>query len=180
MNLIEHAKKELEIAGLFDKDSDYNGMLGTAVMELIENFSKQGHSGHSASIVVDIFNKLAKYKPLSPLTGEESEWVNVEGPDGNMHQNNRNSAVFKDSKDGKPYFIDAYVKRTPNGNKWCGRLHLKDGRSVGRCYIKDFSSMPTIVIDVLEKEVEKDNWDIWVEDESQLEALAKYYEFEIK
>ena len=180
MSLITHAKKELELAGLFDKDSGYNGMLGTSVMELIELFSKQGHSGHSASMVVDIFKKLASYKPLQPLTGEDSEWVNVEGPDGNTYQNNRNSAVFKDSKDGNAYFIDAYVKRTPNGHRWCGRLHLKDGRSVGSCYIKDFSNMPTIVIDVLEKEVEKDNWDMWIEDESQLAELAKYYEFEIK
>ena len=107
-------------------------------------FSKQGHSGHSASMVVDIFKKLASYKPLQPLTGEDSEWVNVEGPDGNMYQNNRNFAVFKDSKDGKAYFSNAYVKRTPNGSRWGGQLYLKDGRSVGRCYIRDFSNMPTI------------------------------------
>lgn len=36
MNIIEFAKNELEIAGMFDKDSDYNGMIGDAVMELIK------------------------------------------------------------------------------------------------------------------------------------------------
>ena len=30
-NLELHAKKEMEIAGLFKKDSDYGGMLGDAV-----------------------------------------------------------------------------------------------------------------------------------------------------
>lgn len=180
MSLIEHAKKEMELAGLFDKDSDYGGMISQSVMELIEVFSKQGHSGESASTVIYVFNKLASYKSLQPLTGEDSEWVNVEGPDGNLYQNIRNSAVFKDGKDSRAYFIDAYVKRTPNGHRWSGRLNLKDGRSVGRCYIKDFDNIPTIVIDVLEKEITKDDWEMWIEDESQLEKLAKYYDFEIK
>lgn len=179
MGLISYAKKELEIAGLFDKDSDYNGLLGHAIMELIEVFSKQDHSGFSASIVIDVFKKLASYKPLQPLTGKDNEWVNGGMLEDNMYQNIRNSAVFKDSKDGKPYFIDAYVKRTPNGHRYSGQLHLKDGRRVGPCYIKDFSNMPTIVIDVLEKEIEKDNWETWVKDESQLEELAKYYDFEL-
>ena len=39
--------------------------------------------------------------------------------------------------------------------------------------------MPTITIDVLEKEVAKDDWEMWVKDESSLEELAKYYDFEI-
>jgi hypothetical protein len=177
MKLIEHAKKELELSGLFDKNSDYNGMLGENVIELIETFSKQGHSGHTASIVSDLFNKLSRFKPISPLTGKDDEWCEIEN---GVYQNRRNSAVFKAGKDGRAYFIDAYVKRTPNGNYWSGRLEFKDGRSIGKCYIKDFNDMPTITINVLEREVNKDDWESWIEDESQLEKLAKHYEFEIK
>lgn len=185
MTLIEHARHELELNGLFDKKSDtrvmsgsdYDGALAEAVMELIEVFSKQGHSGHSAHIVSGLFDKLSRFKPISPLTGNDDEWY--ESMDG-IFQNKRNSAVFKDGKDGKAYFIDAYVKRTPNGNCWSGRITLKDGRSIGKCYIKDFSKMPTLTIDVLEKEVKKDDWETWIEDEGQLEELAKYYDFEIK
>ena len=56
MGLIEHAKTELEIAGLFDvKGGFYEGMTGKAVIELIEVFSKQGHSGMSAPLVANIF-----------------------------------------------------------------------------------------------------------------------------
>lgn len=76
-NLTKHAIDELKIAGLFDKDSDYNGMLGEAVLELIEVFAKQGHSGCSASMVVSIFQKLANYQTITPLTGEDSEWHNT-------------------------------------------------------------------------------------------------------
>lgn len=49
--LCQHAKRELQLAGLFDQDSDYEGMLGTAVYEIIKVFAQQGHSGASAEIV---------------------------------------------------------------------------------------------------------------------------------
>jgi len=120
---------------------------------------------------------LSRFEPISPLTGKDEEWGEVVNY---LFQNNRNSAVFKEGKDGKPYFIDAYSKRTPNGNLWHGTLCLKDGRSVGRCYIKDFSNMPTITINVLEKEIAKDDWETWIEDESQLDKLAEHYDFEVK
>ena len=177
MSLIEHAKRELTLSGFFDKDSDYNGMLGESVMELIKVFSEQGHSGYSAGMVSTLFNKLSRYKTISPLTGNDDEWCDVhEG----VYQNKRNSAVFKEGKDNRAYYIDAYTKRTPDGNCWSGSLRLKDGMGIGTCYIKDFSNMPTITIDVLEKEVTKDNWETWVKDENQIEELAKYYDFKIE
>ena len=48
MNLIQHAQLELKLAGLFNKDSDYGGEIGKAVLELVNVFEKQGHSGFSA------------------------------------------------------------------------------------------------------------------------------------
>lgn len=74
MSLVAHAKQELEISGAGD---DYDGMIGGAVMELIETFADQGHSGYSASVVVSIFNELAQYKPLGPLTTNPDEWMDV-------------------------------------------------------------------------------------------------------
>lgn len=128
MGLIEHAKTELEIAGLFDKDSDYEGAIGKAVMELIEVFSKQGHSGMSAPYVVSIFEKLANFKPLLGITGKDEEWGAVRdlGIDGSWYQNKRCSAIFKDGKDGRPYYIDAIVKRDQNGTCWSGFAWLNE------------------------------------------------------
>jgi hypothetical protein len=62
MSLIEYAEEEIKAAGLNDPDpdSDYNGDIGKAVLELIQVFSNQGHSGMSASIVRNVFNKLDK------------------------------------------------------------------------------------------------------------------------
>jgi len=60
-NLKQHAQLELERIGAFSEEGDfYGGMTGKAVMELIEVFSEQGHSGMSASVVVQLFTKLAK------------------------------------------------------------------------------------------------------------------------
>ncbi len=98
-NLVEYAKKELTDAGYFDDDSDYDGAVGDAVLELIETFSKQGHSGYSAQIVLHLFCKLANFKPLTELKNpmEDNSYTRHEFGDGlTMLQSTRNSAVFSD------------------------------------------------------------------------------------
>lgn len=76
-NLVRHARYELTRAGLLDRESDYDGMLGAAVLELIETFSAQGHSGGSAAAVVELFVPLARFDPLSDLTDDPDEWFEV-------------------------------------------------------------------------------------------------------
>ena len=189
MSLIEHAKTELQIAGLFDKEGDfYEGMTGKAVMELIEVFSKQGHSGMSASIVADIFKKLANYEPLGPITGKDEEWSDVRdyGKGEPWYQNKRYSAIFKDGKDGRAYSIDAIVKRNQNGTCWSGFAWLSEedyktgdrSKMVGKKgYIKSFPFTPkTFYIDVRDVEVAKDDWESFVVDPSQLDEIKEYYD----
>ena len=107
MSLIKYAERELRLAGFFDKDSDYEGTLGKAVMELIEVFSKQGHSGFSANRVVSLFEKVARYENLLPLTGEDSEWNDISDLDGGTLQNNRVSSVFKEKETARKHASDA-------------------------------------------------------------------------
>lgn len=64
MSLLDHANKELQRVGLFDEDADYDGMLGDAVMELITVFANQGHSGMSAEMTIQLFEKLARFSDL--------------------------------------------------------------------------------------------------------------------
>jgi hypothetical protein len=179
MSLIEHAKSELELAGLFSKEGDfYEGMTGNAVMELIEVFSKQGHSGMSAAGVIHIFSKLAKFEPLSPVQGTDDEWVNVSN---GVLQNRRYSAVFKDP-DGSCTYNTAIVKRCPNGTTWTGPLYLTREDAINntnqiKVRIKGFPFTPkTFYIDVIEEEIEKDDWIMWVKDPTQLEEVFDYYE----
>jgi hypothetical protein len=65
-NLVEHAKRELELAKLLTEEGDfYGGMLGEAVLELVRVFSKQGHSGMSAPITLATFAKVANFETLT-------------------------------------------------------------------------------------------------------------------
>lgn len=98
--LVIHAETELKLADMIDSDDEYNNMVSAAVIELIKKFSEQGHSGFSAQMVRQIFNKLTNWETLTDITSNEDEWNNdLElGGDGNLWQNKRNPAVF--SKDG--------------------------------------------------------------------------------
>lgn len=58
MTYKDFAKFWINKRGISDSDSDYNGMLGQAVMELAEVMSTQGHSGTSASMVSELFYQL--------------------------------------------------------------------------------------------------------------------------
>lgn len=109
-NLTKFAEDELNRAGLFDKDSDYGGMIGEAVMKMVKVFADEGHSGSSAGIAISLFQKVASYEPLTPLTGDDDEWTEVS--DG-IFQNRRCSHVFKE--DGQAYDIDGRVFREPSG-----------------------------------------------------------------
>lgn len=110
MSIREFAKDELTRAGFFDKDSMYGGMLGEAVMKMIDVFADEGHSGMSASVAISAFEKVARFEPLTPLTGEDDEWFEV--TDG-MFQNRRCSHVFKEN--GQAYDIEGRIFREPSG-----------------------------------------------------------------
>lgn len=173
MSLIKHAERELRLAGFFDKDSDYEGALGKAVMELIKVFSKQGHSGFSANRVVSLFEKVARYENLLPLTGEDSEWNDISDLNGGTLQNNRVSSVFKEKETGRAYYIDAIVWRTQNGGYFTGSADDVSSRQ----YIKSFPFTPkTFYVDVIEEEVKKDDWVFHIKDNEQLMPVFEYYE----
>ena len=113
MSLLEHADSELRLAG-FNPDSKdfFSRTIYKNIMEIVKAFSGQGHSGGSAEVVTGILGSLLAYKPLSPLTGEDSEW-NTQNP--GFIQNVRLSSVFKDPKTGECYDIDGIVFEEPNG-----------------------------------------------------------------
>lgn len=124
-NLLKHAEHELELAGLFDGDSDYGGMLGTSVMKLIAVFASEGHSGMSAQMAISLFEKLARFEPLTPLTGEDHEWDKVDYGCEPTYQNKRFSRVFKNSY-GRTYDVNARIFRRPDGSCYTSGDSSKD------------------------------------------------------
>jgi hypothetical protein len=107
-NCISHAKREMQAIGydLNQTEEDPNKWIQENVLELLEVFVKQGHSGFSAPYCIDMFAKLAKFEPLCPLTGADDEWNDVSD---DCYQNNRCSHVFKEKDSGKVYDLDGYI-----------------------------------------------------------------------
>lgn len=59
------AIRNLELAGYFKKDSDYDGMLGDAVKKLLLVHQEEGHSGMSHGITVHLFKAVAMGEALT-------------------------------------------------------------------------------------------------------------------
>lgn len=102
-NLELHAERELRAAGLFDKDSDYGGMMGEAVLRLIRTHAAEGHSGLSHSWALDLFTRLANFQVLTPLTNDPAEWMEV-GP--KLWQSKRQSDAFSEDGGATWYSVD--------------------------------------------------------------------------
>lgn len=119
-NLIEHAKREFLALGYKPVEQEEDGpnkWIQENVMQLLQVFSEQGHSGFSAPLCINTFAKLAKFEPLSPLNGGCEEWMEVaEG----VYQNKRCGYVFKD-EDGRAYDIQGKVFREPSGTCYISR-----------------------------------------------------------
>ncbi len=73
-NLVNHARRELERLDELSEDGSYGGLLGGAVMEIVELFAAQGHSGMSAEGTISYLTSLLRFKPLSDLTDDPEEW----------------------------------------------------------------------------------------------------------
>ena len=112
-NLIKHAKEEFRAAGWTDENGKFNDDMQEAICEhvlkLLEVFGDEGHSGSTAPYAIDMFSRLAYFKPIAPLTGEDWEWHDVSEYSGRTtYQNRRCSSIFK-YEDGTAYDIDGKV-----------------------------------------------------------------------
>jgi hypothetical protein len=117
-NLHKHALTEFKAAGWIDDNGytdEMQGMICNHVMKLIDVFSEEGHSGSTAPYAINMFQKLASFKPLTPLTGEDDEWIKHDYGVDPIYQNKRHGSVFKDAN-GDAYDSDGKVFW-----EWCKR-----------------------------------------------------------
>ena len=112
MDMVEYAKSEL---ARIDRDEDgMQDKMNEDILDIVEMFSKQGHSGFSAGYVRSALERLLRFKPLTPLTGEDSEWDEI----GNgKQQNKRCPSVFRNA-DGTAYDINGIVVSYNGGITW--------------------------------------------------------------
>lgn len=186
-NTAKYAVQELDILVKTVKDPIIKDFI-PEIIALAEKFGKSGQSGGSAPFTAVALSQAIKAvclnKPICDITGIDDEWVNVsqyaEKSKKVWYQNKRCGAIFKDGKKGKPYYLDAVVIKTQSGqNLTCNSgAQCKDGSKIySRQYIKKFPFKPkTFYIDVVEKEIKKDDWEYFVKNENQLKQVFKYYD----
>ena len=79
---------------------DYGNTVHECVISLIKLMFEQGHSELSAGFSLAEFSRLAKFKPLTPLTGEDDEWTDVYEKNGKIiQQNKRCFSIFREKGD---------------------------------------------------------------------------------
>jgi hypothetical protein len=137
MSLESHALTEFRAAGFMDDNGkfsdDMQELICKQILELLHLFASHGHSGSTAPYAINLFNKLAKFEPLVPLTGEDWEWNEVSERMGSKcWQNKRASHVFKDENGA--YDIEGKVFW-----EWCKRPYDEDeagypGESIYKSY----------------------------------------------
>ena len=167
-----------------------------AINEIIKIFSLQGHSGCSASWVSNTLSttikKILSFMPLSPITGEDSEWNFVEGATDlpKVYQNNRCGAVFKEDKNSKPHYISAIVwQGEEEYDSFTGTVEgISSSQSIKLPFIPK-----TFYIDVVkiyldgkpeeENDYHKDKdgyYSYKIKDRKQLDKVAEYYDMGVK
>jgi hypothetical protein len=189
-----HAKRELDILVKTTPDA----LIGEFVPELIalcEKFGKSGQSGGSAPYVAKALSMavehLCLHRTICPLTGSDEEWNNITDINDGipLFQNNRDSRVFKDGKDGQAHFIDAIVFDGDIGGRFNGHdIKSSSGEVYGSSLrIKAFPFTPkTFYVDVIDHrwkdeletipDADGDWWTHTIKDESQLKEVFEYYD----
>lgn len=121
-NLYNWAKSELDMLG--EDEDEMQKLMNSQLLELLAVFETHGHSGFSASYAISCLERLLRWKPLKPLTGEDDEW-NLVADNPPVWQNRRCSSVFK-KEDGSCHDNDAYVYSDDNGKSWSHTGRYRD------------------------------------------------------
>lgn len=126
-NLYKWSKAELDrmLVGCEEAEGkdglDMQIAINKDMLDIIKVFCTQGHSGSSAGYLIPRVARLLNWKPLTSLTGEDSEWNEPYGDRGTQ-QNRRCSAVFRQNKDNSTaYYIDGKVFSDNGGHSWFSR-----------------------------------------------------------
>ena len=190
MSLVEHAKKEFLRNGYIPLDSKTliqedgpNKWIQENVLELLEVFSKQGHSGMSAPYCINLFKKLANYDIISPINSQEE--FDFQDVTDDTWQSRVISSVFLDEKK-KAYYLDAIVWQGEDQyDTWTGTVEGIMSRQcvkypfMPKSFYVDVVTVPFTGNPETEDYYEDDNKNKYVykiKDRKQLEEVAEYYD----
>lgn len=186
-NTQRFAKRELDILVKSATDPNNRPIIEPFIPEILslcESFGNSGQSGGSAPFVAtalaQAIKKLCLQEPICPISGFDEEWIDVAhlGDDTDiLWQNARCGGLFK-GINGRAWYLDAIVWKGEGNDTFTGGAKLKNGQPIrSRQYVKQWPfKLKTFYVDVIPKEIAKDDWEYTVMDERQLKAVFKYYD----
>jgi hypothetical protein len=101
VNLVKHAKRELELIGEDQQTS-------RGIIKIVQIFANMGHSGMSAEYTIQTLTNLLRWKNLSDLTDDPAEWMFISedksGVADGIWQSTRNPEAFSNDW-GRNYYL---------------------------------------------------------------------------
>jgi hypothetical protein len=106
-DLVRHAEYELEFAGFNDREDDEAVKISKSVMDLVNILDKSTKNDAEIALVVGLFDRIASALPLTPLSNDPDEWIDVSrdmlkerdvARGRTMHRNKRTISVFSFDK----------------------------------------------------------------------------------
>ena len=107
---LQYALDEFKYVGWMDKDYNFpepdedemksfgrsmQEVICVDILRMLNIISEGGHTGFSANYLIDVFTRLAKFKPLGTIHDVEEEWNKI---NDNTYHHKRCGHVFKDWK----------------------------------------------------------------------------------
>lgn len=193
-SLKKHFERELAImnSSLTEGDELLITPYIEQIKEIIDIFSKQAHSGGSAPFATDAISRTIKavlgFQILSPLTGEDSEWVDISEMHGSpLWQNIRDGGVFKDENGECRYSNSIVWVGEDQWDQFVGRINEYGSSNI----IKEFPFMPkTFYISVRRELYDENNPEhkgldttttghgemvYFIKDQNQIKEVFNYY-----
>ena len=119
-SLVEFAEDELNrlLKGCTDSEAlKMQKSVNQDILDIVKMFSNQGHSGFSAQYSLNLLRRLLNYKPLSEITDDESEWIELNYTPDIAYQCKRCPSLFKDNE-GRVYNVEGKIFSDDNGHTW--------------------------------------------------------------
>jgi hypothetical protein len=175
MDIQTYAKKELDLALKSAPDSILLPFI-PQILSLCDTITKASQNPNLVPAIANriafVIDSLCSQRPITPLTGDESEWDLVS--DG-LYQNNRYPTIYKDQ--GMVYNTQAIMWRMPDGTIREGIT--KDGIS-SKQYVKAFPFWPrTFYVDAIENTNPDGTTELIIRDRNQLTEISDFYAINI-
>lgn len=111
MGLLEHARYELNLIDCGEPEK-------SSLIAAVGGFASGHWSGGGVEWGIETLTRLLRYKPLTSITSEPSEWLNVSehAASGSLWQSKRRPSSF--SRDGGHTWYDIDDATLNNGDTW--------------------------------------------------------------